>query len=579
MANSSGDLARVFLEPRNSTHRQYEALRAFYVEGRPQAEVARSFGYSVGSFRVLCCKFRKNPDREFFIEPKRGRRKAAPERDDLRNRIIALRKRNLSIYDIERQLTADGYSLTASTISTLLKEEGFERLPRRRDEDRPIHGKPEKAHVADANELDLAPRHFSTKFGGLFFFLPMLARLPFDQLIEGASLPGTKMIPAPHAVRAILALKLFGNARHTHVMSDVFDEGLGLFAGLNVIPKASFLSQYSCRIDPQAHPVLLQSWFDAIKQLGYAHGTSFDLDFHTIPSHGEDPLLQKHYLSRRSRRQKGLLAFVANDTENRAFCYVNADLRKETQNEEILRFIDFWKQKSGKLPQELVFDSTFTTYAVMDQLNRMGIKFITLRRRTSKVMDGINSTPLSAWRRIELDNVARVYRRPRILEEKIAVTGYDGPMRQFAVRDLGHESPTIIITNHMRKAPATLIGRYARRMLIENNIADAVDFFHMDALSSTVALKVHFDLTATVMASTLYRVLAKRIGNGYENAKFSRIFRDFIAATAHVDIDESSIHLRFQKRSHNPMLISAGIKEEEQRIPWLGNKRLRFQLG
>jgi hypothetical protein len=129
MDNSNLDLARMFLEPRNSTHRQYEALRAFFVEGRPQAEVARDFGYSVGSFRVLCCKFRQNPDREFFVKSKRGRRRAIPERDDLRSRIIALRKRNLSIYDIEKQLTADGHSLTAPTISSMLKEEGFERLP------------------------------------------------------------------------------------------------------------------------------------------------------------------------------------------------------------------------------------------------------------------------------------------------------------------------------------------------------------------------------------------------------------------------------------------------------------------
>jgi len=501
------------------------------------------------------------------------------KQDDLRGRIVSLRKQNLSIYDIAEHLRADGRSLTPPTIGSILKEEGFSRLPRRRDEERPHHAGPDPAPVADANKLDLAPRTFSTKFGGLLLFLPLLAKIHFGRIISKAGLPGTKMIPAEHAVRSILALKLFGNARHTHVMSDVFDEGLGLFAGLNVIPKASFLSQYSCRVEPQAHPLLLRSWFDAVKKLGYEHGVSFDLDFHTIPSHGQDPLLQKHYLSRRSRRQKGILAFVANDTENRAFCYVNADLRKETQNDEILRFVEFWKEKSGRLPDELVFDSTFTTYAIMSELNSMGIKFITLRRRSPKLMDEINGTPRSAWRRIELENVSRTYRTPRVLESKVQVTGYDGLLRQFAVRDLGHELPTILITNHLRRAPATLIGRYARRMLIENNIADAVDFFHMDALSSTVALKVNFDLTATVLTSTLYRLFAKRIGNGYQTAKFARISRDFISATAHIAIDQTRITVRFQKRAHNPMLIDAGLDKEETRIPWLQNRRLCFQLG
>ena len=455
------DLAATFLEPRNVTHRQYEALRAFFVEGMSQTEAAEAFGYSVGTFRVMCCTFRKNPQRDFFIQPQLGPKKMADKQDNMRERMVSLRKQNLSIYDIAKHLKADGRSLTAPAIAGILKEEGFSRLPRRRNEERPHRLGPDKAPVANVGELDLTPRRFSTKFGGLFFFLPMLARLPIGKIISEAGFPGTKMIPADHAVRSILALKLFGNARHTHVMSDVFDEGLGLFAGLNVIPKTSFLSQYSCRVEPQTHPLLLRSWFDAVKALGYEHGTSFDLDFHTIPSYGADPMLQKHYLSRRSRRQKGILAFVANDTKNRAFCYVNADLRKETQNDEILRFVEFWKQKSGKLPKELVFDSTFTTYAIMNKLNNMGIKFITLRRRTPKLMDKINSTPRSAWQRIQLENVARAYRTPRILEHKIEVNGYEGLLRQFAVRDLGHEQPTILITNYMRKAPTTLIGRYA----------------------------------------------------------------------------------------------------------------------
>ncbi len=572
-------LADAFLVPKNPTHRQYEALRAFFVDETPQTEVAEAFGYSLGAFRVMCSHFRKNPTRDFFLPPQRGPKKTADKEENMRGRIIALRKQNLSIYDIAKRLKADGRSLTPPAISSVLKEEGFSRLPRRADEERPYRKGPDKAPVANVGELDLAERSFSTQFGGLFLFLPMLAKLPLQKIIADAGFPGTKMIPADHAVRSILALKLFGNARHTHVMSNVFDEGLGLFAGLNVIPKASFLSQYSCRIEPRAHPVLLRSWFDAIKKLGYKHGTSFDLDFHTIPSHGEDAMLQKHYLSRRSRRQKGILAFVANDTENRAFCYVNADLRRETQNDEILRFVEFWKEKAGKLPEELVFDSTFTTYSIMNTLNKMGIKFITLRRRTQKLLDEINSEPRTAWQRISLENVARAYRTPGILDRNVKVKDYDGDLRQFAVRDLGHEQPTVLITNQMRKSPRVLIGRYARRMLIENNIADAVDFFHMDALSSTVALKVNFDITTTVLASTLYRVFAKRIGDGYQTAKFARIFRDFIHASANISIDQKSINVRFQKRAHNPMLIKAGFDKEDARIPWLNNRRLRFILG
>ncbi len=274
-----------FLVPKNPTHKKYEARRAFFVEGRKAAEIAPTFGYKVNTFRVMCSKFRKNPDEDFFIERKPGRKPVIPQDEDLRAVIIRLRKQNLSVYDIEDRLRADGRSLNASTIGRMLKEEGFAKLPRRRDDERPHKDRPETAATADVRNLDLSDRSFSTKYGGLFLLLPLLAEIPFDSVIEQAEFPGSVMIPAAHAVRSILALKLFGNARHTHVMSDVFDPGLALFGGLNVIPKTSFLSQYSCRVEPHMHAALLRLWFDAIQDVGYRHGNSFDLDFHSIPSH------------------------------------------------------------------------------------------------------------------------------------------------------------------------------------------------------------------------------------------------------------------------------------------------------
>ena len=216
------------------------------------------------------------------------------------------------------------------------------------------------------------------------------------------------MIPAACALRSLLALKLFGNARHSHVMSSVLDDGLALFAGLNVIPKRSSLTEYSCRIPPSCYPGLMRGWFDPVRRLGLRWGTSFDLDFHTIPFHGEDAPVEKHYVSKRSRSQKGILAFLAQDAETRVFCYANAELRKDQRDDEILRFVAFWKQRTGSLPQELIFDSKLTTYARLSELNRMGIPFITLRRRSQKLLAEIGRTPPSAWRRVELEGVSRI---------------------------------------------------------------------------------------------------------------------------------------------------------------------------
>jgi hypothetical protein len=572
------ELQRVFLEPADSTQRQYEALRTYFVEGLPSHEVAKRFGYTPGSFRVLCHQFRQNPQRSFFMQPRKGPHRA-PKRDPVRDQVIAMRKQNFSIYDISEALKAEGQSLSPVAVSLILKEEGFARLPRRLDDERPDIPRPTAAAVADVRRLDLRPRQLRTKFGGLFLFVPYLAAIPFDSLLDEAGLPGSKPIPAAQAMRALLALKLFGNARHSHVMSYVFDEGLALFAGLNVMPKRAFLTEYSCRIDPTCYPVLMRLWHDAANTLGLTYGTSFDLDFHTIPYHGDDARVQKHYVSKRSRRQKGMLAFLAQDATSRVFCYANGQLRKDEQNDEILQFVAYWEQRTGQVPNELIFDSKLTTYANLNRLNQKGIDFITLRRRSQKMRATIEQTPASAWRRVELQNVSRAYRRPRVLDEQVKLTDYEGPIRQLTVADLGHEEPTLLLTNQLRRSASTLIERYAKRMVIENGIADGIDFFHIDALSSAVAMKITCDLQLTLMASSLYRLLGAQVGRGYEEAKGRHIFRDFIDAVGLITLTDDEIIVRYQKRAHNPLLLAAGFADTNVPVPWLGDKRLRFIFG
>jgi Transposase DDE domain len=572
------NLSRIFLEPTNATHRQYEALRAFFVDGLSGAEVAHRFGYTPGSFRVLVHQFRQNPRRAFFLTPAKGPQ-SAPKSDPLRDLIIALRKQNLSIYDISRNLAHQGHPLSPVAVAQVLKDEGFARLPRRADDERPPGSRPTTAEVADVRQLDLNPRSFHTQFGGLFLFLPTLAAIPLDRILRDAGFPGSEMVPPGCALRSLLALKLFGTARHRHVMSGVLDQGLALFAGLNVIPKRSFLTEYSCRIDPAGYPELMRRWFDAVSRLGLPRGHSFDLDFHTIPFHGEDALIEKHYVSKRSRRQKGILAFVVQDADTRVFCYANGELRKDQQNDEILRFVRFWKERTGGYPRELIFDSKLTTYPKLNKLNRLEIPFITLRRRSPGLVRTINQTHRSAWRRIELKGVSRQYKHPRILDHQTALRDYDGPVRQVVVADLGHEEPTILLTNQLTRSAAHLVQRYAQRMIIENTIADGIDFFHMDALSSAVAMKVNCNLQLTLMASSLYRLMAGRIGRGYERAESRHLFQDFVNATADVTITESDIVVRYQKRAHNPLLIAAGFDTTETAIPWLSRRRLRLVLG
>jgi Transposase DDE domain len=323
----------------------------------------------------------------------------------------------------------------------------------------------------------------------------------------------------------------------------------------------------------------MRLWHEAVSTLGLKYGTSFDLDFHTIPFHGDDALVQKHYVSKRSRRQKGMLAFLAHDAATRVFCYANGQLRQAEYNDEILQFVAYWEQRTGQVPNELIFDSKLTTYANLNRLNQKGIDFITLRRRSHKMLATIAHIPASAWRRVNLHNVSRAYRRPRVLDETVYLKDYDGPIRQLTVADLGHEEPTLLLTNQMRRAASTLIERYAKRMVIENGIADGIDFFHMDALSSAVAMKITCDLQLTLMASSLYRLLGAQVGRGYEEAKGRHIFRDFIDAVGLITLTDHEISVRYQKRAHNPLLIAAGFANTEVSVPWLGNKRLRLVFG
>jgi len=565
------NLERPFLEPTTATHRQYEALRAYFVEQIPSPTVAASFGYTPGSFRVLCHQFRQNPRRPFFLPDRDVARRIRPPQQPtqtsrLRERVVELRKQNFSIYDIVRALHDSHETLSAPAVWAILREQGFAKLPRRRDEERPAGPHATRAPIADVRQLDWTPREFRTDFGGLFLFVPMLVALQLERVVKQVGLPGTQMVPAGCALRSLLGLKLFGSARHSHVMSSVFDEGLALFAGLNAIPKRSLLTEYSCRIDPGCYPKLMQHWFDAMTRLGLERGVCFHLDFHTIPFHGEDALVEKHYVSKRSRRQKGVLAFLAQDAQRRVFCYANADVSKQQQHDEILRFVDFWKQRTGRLPKELIFDSKLTTYANLDAINRRGIRFITLRRRTEKILEQIDNAPASAWRRIELKSVSRAYRTPRVIDQRITLDDYEGELRQLTITDLGHEEPTLLLTNQLRRGAVDLIEHYAKRMLIENSISDGVDFFHIDALSSAVALKVNCDLQFTLMGSSLYRTLGARIGGAYTTAESRHIFRDFVEASARVSMTDDAVHVQFGKRAHNPLLISAGFAKNPQRF-------------
>ena len=568
--------ARFFLEPQSPAQRQYEALRTYFVEELASQEVARRFAYTPGAFRVLCCQFRRRPP-EFF-RPRRPGPQSQPKTDAARPLIVALRKQNLSIYDIERTLKTQGAPLSDTAIWEVLRQEGFARLPRRADEELPARAQPEAAPVADRREFVLNPGRFTTALGGLFLFLPGLVEDAWPQIVQRAGFPGSKMIPAPQALLSLLGLKLCSRERKSHVMDLVFDPGLALFAGLNVVPKTTYLSTYSHRVSPAVTERLRAAWLKVLQDHELLTGRSFNLDFHAIPFFGQDEFVERHYLSKRSRSQKSILVFLAQEADSQVICYSCADVRKRDQADQVLRFAAFWKNQCRQLPGELVFDSKLTTYANLSALNQMGIPFMTLRRRSPALQREVINAPRSAWRTVHLDVPHRQYQNPKVIDQTVSLKGYQGLVRQLFITDLGHEEPTILLTNDLKGSVVQRIIRYAQRMLIENGLADAVDFFHLDALSSSVALKVDFDVVLTEIASGLYRRMAQQL-DGYETAKARQIHRHFIDTPAQIEIQEGRVEVQLPKRAHNPLLMKAGLGKKATRVPWWNNAQLAITFA
>ncbi|PYS18364.1 MAG: hypothetical protein DMG11_33555 [Acidobacteria bacterium] len=578
MRSSPDDLTpeqRFFLEPGTTAQRQYEALRAYFVDGVSTAEVSKRFSYTPGSFRVMCHHFRRDKP-EFFQELKRGPQ-SQPKKSAVRELIVAMRKQNLSVYDIESALKTKGTPLSCTAIWEILREEGFSRLPRRGDEERPEMIRPEAAAVADRRQFVLTDQRFETQLGGLFLLIPVLVRCNITELVQKAGYPGSKMIPATQALLSLLALKLSSRRRKSHVMDLVFDEGIALFAGLNVVPKTTYLSTYSDSISPKMNDKFRAAWVSVLQKEKLLEGESFNLDFHTIPFFGADEFVERHYLSKRSRSQKSILVFLAQDADSQVFCYSSANLLKREQPDEVLRFVEFWKKNSGKLPAELVFDSKLTTYQNLSQLNRMGITFMTLRRRSPKLLREIANAPRSAWRTVRLDVPHRIYQTPKVIDRRVSLRDYDGEVRQLFITDLGHEEATILLTNDLKSSAKKRITRYAQRMLIENALADSVDFFHLDSLSSAIRIKVDFDVILTEIGSGLYRMIARKLP-GFESAKARQVFRHFLDTPAQITIEDRTVEVTLPKRAHNPLLIAAGLAEGSTPVPWWDDHRLTLRF-
>lgn len=433
--------------------------------------------------------------------------------------------------------------------------------------------------MADRRELILspsAPLRVRTRAAGVFLFLPLLAELGFDKLVRQAGYPGTAMVPADAAVLSLLALKLLRKERLSHIDDYNLDQGLGLFAGLNVLPKKTFATDYAYRTERSHQQRLLGGWVKKLSSLLLPEARAFSLDFHPIPYRGEEAVLENHYIPCRGKACPSVQSFFAQEHEKQVFCYANANLTRDEQAQEVLRFVEYWKDLTGRNPEWLYFDSKLTTYAELSELNARGVFFVTVRRRGAAIVKRLRERLSSDWTSAVIDIPKRRQKRIRYLDEIVRLDGYDGTLRQIAVTGLGREQPTLFLANHPDRSPREMIMNYARRNGIEDGLGTNVNFFHLDNLSSEVRLNVDLDVTLTVIANGCYRWLASRL-KGFEKAKPKQLSRKFIETSGEVAVlPNRCLRITFDRRCHNPILREAALDKESGAVTWLKRHRIEF---
>jgi transposase len=566
--------ATYFTRPIREWQRRYEALRASFVERLPDKIVAERFNYSHGYFRLLKHLFRH--EMMDFSEPvPEGRALRHRVSADIRRKVCAWREKRLSAGEISELLSEEGVEVSVRTVERVLAEEGFPKLPRRTRIKLGITVKgaeiPKRSEAIAISELE--GRSFDSPAAGIFLFAPFLAQLNIAEIVRAAALPGTGVIPPDSYFLSFVALKLLGNERYAHVGDHAFDPGLGLFAGLNILPKCTALSTYSYSLDEVHLRRLQHSFVKLASKLGLYDGSIVNLDFHTIPHFGEESVLEEHWSGTRNKTMKSALTLFAQDAQTKLILYTAADIRRSESDDQVLEFLSFWKHIRRGVKPTLVFDSKFTTYEKLSQLNSNGIRFITLRRRGEKLVSKLEK--LEPWKRIHIPHAKRKYPNPIVHESTIFLRDYDGEIRQVIVRGTGHEKPAFLITNDFEAPTELLVGNYSRRWRVENGISEAVKFFHLNSLSSPILLKVHFDVVLTMIADTLFNMLAKRL-RGFEDCDAPKLYRHFVQGHGTVKVKDGKVTILYPRRAHNPILRAAGWHRLPQTLPGLKGANINF---
>ena len=563
--------------------KKYESMKAFFKEKMTADEIALKYGYSVSTVYTLTKTFRKQlkeyPNKDpFFIMPKKGRpfKKNKNQLDDL---IVSLRKKNLSVPDIKSMIDTHPRfdEISESYIDYLLKEEGFSRLPRRNNFSRERKELPEKLKAQKSEMIHFVPGKFSSSDIGILCFLPIVRKYKIDTLIQKSLYPQTKVINRYCSIMAFIALKLSNVRRYTKDDLWCMDRGLGLFAGLNVLPKAAWFTSYSSRVTKEMNLSFLQGLHKIWKKEGLL-GNTANLDFTTIPYWGESDHLENNGSGKRNKALSSISAILAQDPDSGIIDYGDTNVMHKNENAVVLEFIDFYRSgnPNDSSLKYLVFDSKFTCYQNLAKLDAdKKVKFLTIRRRGKNIVQRLNKIPKKEWKKIRVDCAGNKKRALKVLDEKIFLKDYGKEIRQIAITGHGKIKPALVITNDFDEEIEILIRKYTRRWLVEKAISEQIEFFHLNRVSSSMVIKVDFDLIMSITAHNIYRLLARELER-YENISDQTIYEEFIRNAGEVDITEDEVKIFLKKKRTLPAVLTAMQNFAEQKYLGLKNKKLIF---
>lgn len=573
-----------FIHPTFRKHIFYEALRRSFIDKVSDKEICDFYNIKYNTFRSIKQQFSnaikkgENPALKFFNDSKVGKReKLEPV---LVRKIISLRMRNLSIPDIKAILATEEIKISFWKIEKIIKLNNFPPLFRRTQNEKDQILIPDSFKCKESFKLEFPINDIYTSINGsIFLFYPTLKLINIEKIIAKAGYPESSQISQLNSILSYLALKLIKTKRFYHSNDYGHDRGLGLFAGLNVLPKNAWFASYSSRVSRKANVRFLKALHKEVDKINESSG-DLNLDFTTIPYWGDKAVLEKNWSGTRHLNLKSVLALLVQDQNSRLLKYSNAEIKHSNKSAAILEFIDFYKSAGGKI-NCLVFDSKFTTYKNLDKLNSDNIKFLTLRRRSKKMIKSLEKVDKGKWVKIKLNKkYRRKHRNLIVLDTLITLSDYKKKLRQIVITNNGRDEPAFLITNDMAIGLEEAIIKYAKRWLIEQEISEQIEFYHLNRLNSSIVVKVDFDLTMSILADTIYKLFSVQIP-GFANKKSDIIYRSFIKNYTEfkIDSENKTIQIILNKKVNLPLLFETDWFDGETNIPWLDNYKLKFEIG